>query len=115
MKNKIILTKMVHYMDKIMNYCAGYDYQKFIENDMLVEATVFNLRQIGELTTKDGESFRLLHDEIPWNQLYGLRNRIAHDYEGVNLTLVWSIIEDDLEPTRELLKNKLESKIEETE
>lgn len=107
MKNKSILTKMVHYMDKIMNYCAGYNYQKFIENDMLVEATVFNLSQIGELTTKLGESFRLSHDEIPWNQLHGLRNRIVHDYEGVNLTLVWSIIEDDLEPTKALLKRVL--------
>lgn len=115
MKNKIILTKMVRSMDKIVNYCAGYNYQKFRENDMLVEASVFNLSQIGELTTKLEASFRESNEEIPWTQLYGLRNRIVHDYEGVNLTLVWSIIEDDLEPTRELMRKKLESMNDEIE
>ena len=34
--------------------------------------------------------------EIPWRQLYGLRNRIVHDYEGVNLDLVWQIVSDDI-------------------
>ena len=38
----------------------------------------------------------MMHGEIPWTQLYGLRNRIARDYEGVNLALVREIIQDDL-------------------
>ena len=38
---------------------------------------------------------------IPWKQLYGLRNRIVHDYEGVNLKLVWEIIDNDLEELKQ--------------
>ena len=40
-----------------------------------------------------------------WRQLYGLRNRIVHDYEGVNLRLVWEIIESDISSLKkELIK-----------
>ena len=40
---------------------------------------------------------------IPWREVYGLRNRIVHDYEGVNLKLVWEIILDDLPELKQML------------
>lgn len=40
---------------------------------------------------------------IPWREVYGLRNRIVHDYEGVNLKLVWEIISDDLPELKQML------------
>ena len=63
---------------------------------MLVEACVFNLGQIGELANKLDKEFEEEYNQIPWRVLYGLRNKIVHDYEGVNLTLIWEIIENDL-------------------
>ena len=36
------------------------------------------------------------YPDIPWNEMRGLRNKIVHDYEGVNLTLIWDIVKDDL-------------------
>ena len=63
---------------------------------MLVEACVFNLSQIGELVKNVDDEYKKEQLGIPWHQLYGLRNRIVHDYEGVNLKLVWEIIEADL-------------------
>lgn len=67
-----------------------------MRNDMLVEACVFNLGQLGETANKIDEGFEEEHGEIPWRQIYGLRNRIIHDYEGINLNLIWEIIQDDL-------------------
>ncbi len=82
----------------IMEYCkACDDLDSFIANSMLVEACVFNLMQIGELAKSE------LSDEckgeiktIPWNQLYGMRNRIVHGYSGVKLRIVWDTIKEDL-------------------
>jgi uncharacterized protein with HEPN domain len=42
------------------------------------------------------DAFTRAHPEIPWREMYGLRNRIVHDYEGVNLRLVWEIISEDI-------------------
>lgn len=50
----------------------------------------------GELANKIERDFALVHPEIPWRLLYGLRNRIVHDYEGVNLQLIWEIISGDI-------------------
>ena len=63
---------------------------------MLIEACVFNLSQLGELANKIDEEYEKAHSDIPWRQIYGLRNRIIHDYEGINLKLIWEIIKDDL-------------------
>ena len=96
MKHDQIIDKLIGYTTKILDYCADEDYIHFSDNSLLVEACVFNLSQMGELANKVDDSFKKMHPEIPWPELYGLRNRIVHDYEGVNLELVWEIIDGDL-------------------
>ncbi len=88
MRNEVIVQKLIDYIEKITNYCIGKDYNSFIGDSKLVEACVFNLSQMGELVNKLDATFTVAHSEIPWRSIYGLRNRIIHDYEGVNLILV---------------------------
>ena len=105
MKNDIIVKKAIGYADKILKYCEGKSYDTFSEDTMLVEACVFNLSQIGELVRHLDEDFMRKNSHIPWAQMRGLRNRIIHDYEGVNLVLVWDIIQYDIPNLRsELIK-----------
>lgn len=96
MKNEAIVRKMIAYIQKVLGYCEEVIYEDFEKNTLLVEACVFNLSQLGELTTKLDADFIEEHSEIPWKQMRGLRNKIVHDYEGVNLILVWEIIANDL-------------------
>ena len=103
MRDKIIVDKMLRYANKVCEYCKGVSYEDFRTNDMLIEACVFNLGQIGELTTKLGEAFKKENTQVAWAQIYGLRNRIVHDYEGVNLRLIWEIISDDMPELRSAL------------
>lgn len=95
---------MLSYVTKLMNYCAGYTYDDFASDTKLVDACVFNLSQIGELCRIVDDTFAKAHTEIPWREMYGLRNRIVHDYEGVNLRLVWEIISGDIPELREKLQ-----------
>lgn len=72
---------------------------------MRVEACVFNLMQIGELakmSLSDSAKHEIIN--IPWNQLYGMRNRIVHGYSGVDMSIVWETIQNDLP----VLKSELE-------
>ncbi|MBQ7546073.1 MAG: DUF86 domain-containing protein [Clostridia bacterium] len=100
MRHEIILQKMIGYIDKILAYTCGCTYESFAENTQLVDACVFNLSQIGELAGKLDAAYMQAHPDIPWRQMRGLRNKIVHDYEGVNLTLVWEIIDADLQQLR---------------
>lgn len=98
------LQKMIALIEKIEQYCHGLTYEDFVQDEMLTEACVFNLAQLGETSHKISDELVMLHPELAWNELYGLRNRLIHDYQGVNLNLVWEIIAEDL-PT---LKVQLE-------
>lgn len=104
MKDKIIVEKIIKYISKVLDYTKGIEYDDFIGNSMLVEACVFNLSQIGELANKIDKEFEEKNSSIPWRVLYGLRNKIVHDYEGVNLVLIWDIVKEDLPE----LNNQLE-------
>lgn len=90
------LQKMLAIIRKIEHYCTDISYDDFMNDEMLAEACVFNLAQLGELSHKISDEYTHLHPEIAWKELYGLRNRLIHDYEGVNLNLVWEIITEDL-------------------
>lgn len=104
MKNKIIVEKILKYISKVLEYTKDTEYDTFINNSILVEACVFNLSQVGELANKIDKDFEEISSSIPWRVLYGLRNKIVHDYEGVNLVLIWDIIKEDLPE----LNNQLE-------
>lgn len=108
MKSEIVLQKMLVYVVKVMDYCAGYDYDRFIADTKLVDACVFNLSQIGELCRIVDNIFAEAHPEVPWREMNGLRNRIVHDYEGVNLRLVWEIISEDIPELQRLLQEIIE-------
>lgn len=109
MKEKIIIDKMLRYLTKVVAYCHGYDYEQFVKDEKTTEACVFNLSQLGELCRTLDDDFMKTHSDIPWRAMYGLRNRIVHDYEGINLMLVWDVISEDLPELREQLLNLKEN------
>lgn len=96
MKNKLIVEKILKYISKVLTYTKDTEYDEFINNSILVEACVFNLSQIGELANRIDKEFEESNPSIPWRVMYGLRNKIVHDYEGVNLVLIWDIVKEDL-------------------
>ena len=103
MRSQKIILKIIVHIDSILQYTNDIDYNQFMNNSMMVEASVFNLSQIGELVTKLDKDYIANHPEIPWLKIRGLRNRIVHDYEGVNLILIWEIIANDLKSLKEKL------------
>lgn len=96
MKDKIIVQKMLFYTEKILRYTKGKTPKDAELDTMLAEACVFNLSQIGELAHDISRSFSSEHPEVPWRALYGLRNKIVHEYDGLTLGLIWEIIFEDV-------------------
>ena len=97
-KDKEVLLKILAHIHHILDYTNKYrNMAEFEADTMCVEATVFNMMQIGELAkTSLSDDFKKSIQSIPWNQIYGLRNRIVHGYEGVDFKIVWDTIKDDI-------------------
>ena len=70
-----------------------------------MEACIFHLMQIGELTTKLDPNYRSHNPSVPWRDIMGLRNRIVHHYEGINLSVIWDVIKHDLPMLLENLRS----------
>ena len=108
-KDKYVLNKIYAHIVSVLNYCENsISLEEFNEDKMRVEACVFNLMQIGELAKVSlSEEIKSQITSIPWKQIYGMRNRIVHGYEGVEMKIVWDTIKMDLP----LLKAELEKYI----
>ena len=89
-KDKLILQKILNYISDLKKFIDNYTQEEFNNDKKTINACVFNLSQIGELAGKLSEEIKGQSD-IEWRGLRGLRNRIVHDYEGVNLNMVWRI------------------------
>jgi uncharacterized protein with HEPN domain len=101
MRNNIIIQKLIEYIQKIETYCGQcVSYQAFTENKMIIEACVFNLSQMGELANRLDDEFIAMHSDVPWKEIYNLRNKIVHDYEGINFLLIWQIIKMENMPLK---------------
>ena len=56
----------------------------------------FSLVQISEDSKNLSDEYKTNHNQIPWTDIYGLRNRIVHDYEGINLKSIWVVLKKDI-------------------
>lgn len=98
MKNKeyMSLKKMIEYINKALKYTEGCSFETFSRNEEKVDATVFAISQIGELVKNITKETMERYNNIEWIIIKNLRNKIVHDYEGINLNLIWDIITDDI-------------------
>ena len=88
--------EIVSHIRRAIGYCKDATFDDFLGKRMLQEACVFNVLRIGELS-KAGldDVFVKAHPEIPWKQMYGMRNRILHDFDGIRPQVIWSTITED--------------------
>jgi len=92
---------------KIERYMDGKTFQDFVADTLLVDAVLRNLEVIGEAAGHVPEDRQTRHPEIPWYEIKGMRNLVAHEYFGVSLDIVWLTVHDDLGPIVPLLTRML--------
>ena len=83
-------------MERIALYCAGMDFDSFCFNQLVIDGVVRNLEVIGEAAKKVPLLVQQAHPALPWSQMYWMRNRISHEYFGLDLATVWRIATEHL-------------------
>ena len=92
----LLLEDMLESSLKINRYTTGMSYNDFIVDDKTVDAVVRNFEIIGEAANRIDPDFRSTNPEIEWKRIRGFRNRIVHDYFGIDYGIVWDIIQNNL-------------------
>ncbi len=103
--NLLYLEDIVLAMDRIQEYIIGFDFQHFKRDYKTVDAVVRNFEIIGEASKNLSTEIKNKHTHVPWEEMYRLRNRISHEYFGIDYEIIWDIA------SRHLPKNHADVKV----
>jgi uncharacterized protein with HEPN domain len=93
----LLLEDMLESALKIKRYTTNLDYDSFLSDDKTIDAVVRNFEIIGEAANRIDPDFRTRNSFIDWTRIRGFRNRIVHNYFGIDYEIVWTIIDNDLD------------------
>jgi len=93
---RLLLQDMLESARKIIKYVDGMSEDVFMKDDKTIDAVVRNFEIIGEAANRLDPDFRLENPHIEWKRIRGFRNRIVHNYFGIDHDIVWAIIQEDI-------------------
>ncbi len=89
-------TDIIENIDSIERFTQGMDARTFATNDQVVFAVKYALMIISEAAIRLGDIATTLQPNIPWREIRGVGNRLRHEYDIIDLTRIWLLIERDL-------------------
>jgi uncharacterized protein with HEPN domain len=101
------LHDMLENAEKALSFVQGKDYDGFYTDDKAVYAVIRALEIIGEAARQIPEAIRQSNPEIQWREIAAMRNKLTHEYFGVNTKVIWRTVQEDLPIVIPLLKKML--------
>ena len=95
--SKLLLEDILVATGRIKVYTSGLAFDQFIDDSKTVDAVIRNFEIIGEAANRLSDDFKITYSNVNWFRIRGFRNRIVHDYMGIDYQIVWNIIENDLD------------------
>ena len=111
--NNMFLYDIQIAMCRIAEYIEGYDFESFKKDYKTVDAVIRNFEIIGEASKKLDEKIKEKYPDIPWKEMYYLRNRVSHEYFGVDYEIIWDVAtnylpENKIQIDQIIVKRKIE-------
>ena len=99
----ILLNDIRESIDRIEEYTEGMSLEDFSGDRKSVDAVARNLQIIGEAANRLPDEFKESHSDVEWHKIVGLWHRIIHEYFGVDLEIIWQILQKDIPELRRSL------------
>lgn len=94
--DNISLIDVLHAAQAILEFVKNKNEQAFLADDVTQSAVLHQFLILGEAASRISESFREEHPSIPWRAIIGLRNILIHQYQEVDLKIIWHLTEKQL-------------------
>jgi len=94
-------------INSIEKFTVGLTFEDFLRDERTLLAVIRKLEIIGEAARKIPEKVKKNYTQIPWEYMTGMRNKLIHEYFGVNTEVVWKTIKENLPEVKEELKKVL--------
>ena len=106
-RDKAYIQHILDAIRDIEEYLAGKDFADLTKEIKTQDAVVRKLEIVGEASKNLSEHFKTINPDIPWHQIISMRNRLIHDYVGVDLEIVWKTARESLPALGRALKTKI--------
>ena len=90
------ISKIIQDLEFIVLHMNNVCIEELNDNEILLDSMLFRMIQLSENAKKLSDSYKMNNSNIPWNAIYGLRNRIVHDYGSVDLNVVFETLKHDI-------------------
>jgi uncharacterized protein with HEPN domain len=98
------LQDIIDSISDIGSFIEGMSLEDFTKDKKTVNAVLRSIEVMGEASRKIPEEIRSRYPQMPWKKMTGMRDKLIHEYHGVDLDTVWQTLHDDIPP----LKNKVQ-------
>ncbi len=95
---RLYLDDILEAIKQIRSYVEGQDEKSFANDRKTQDAVARNLEIIGEAAKSLPDSFKETTCKIDWRKITGMRNILVHEYFGINLPIVWDVVQNKLDP-----------------
>jgi uncharacterized protein with HEPN domain len=95
-------------INEIEEFIEGMGYDAFMEDKKTRNAVIRSLEVMGEAVTKIPHDIRDKYLEIPWKRIAGMRNKLIHEYFGVDLDIVWTVCTEEIPPLKPFIMTALD-------
>lgn len=109
--NKHYFEDILEYAKTSLEFIKDLTYEGFIQDKKAVFATIRALEVIGESSNRISNEIKEKYPNLPWIEMRGLRNRIIHNYDDIDYTIVWNVLKNEIPK----LINQIELMIDEIE
>ncbi len=99
MKKRIYLDYVQDILDSIRDieiFVKGMRFEEFKNDRKTVNAVVRSIEVIGEASKKIPSATRLKHPDVPWKKMAGMRDKLIHEYFGIDLEILWKVAKEDI-------------------
>ncbi|QQS37367.1 MAG: DUF86 domain-containing protein [Ignavibacteriales bacterium] len=103
------LDDMLQSMRRISEYIAGMDFNSFMNDQKTIDAVVRNFEIIGEAAKNLPENLVAMYPEVPWKEMYYMRNKISHEYFGIDYEMIWDIAVNHLPTNKTQIEDIIET------
>lgn len=106
-RDKASLLDIVNAAKRVLQFTEGLDKSALAMNEEKQSAILYQIIVMGEATKRLSSEFRAKYPEIPWKDIAGMRDILAHQYDRVNLNTLWDVIQTDVPELQALLESLL--------